>query len=332
MLSRILSQLIKERWFTMSVCKYDWKYEEVKDLLDLSFNDLIHQAHMVHKENWDHNSVQISTLLNIKDGGCPENCKYCVQSSFNNTGLKKQPLMDIEEIKQHAKQAKENGAERFCMGAAWRNLHDRDVDKVCDIISEVKKLGLEVCCTLGLLSEDQAKKLKIAGLDYYNHNIDTSREHYPNIITTRTYEDRLQTIEYVQKANLKVCCGVIIGMGESERDIIEMLRTLSSFNPHPESLPINILIPVEGTPLEHSDKVDVIDFIKIIAVARIMMPSARVRLSAGRITLSKEAQALCFYVGANSIHFGSKLLILQNQEMKEDLALFKKLKINQTGI
>ncbi len=311
----------------MSEIRFDWKLDEVLSLFNMKFNDLIFKAHGIHRENFDPNAVQLSTLLSIKTGGCPENCSYCPQSAHHSTGLEKQALMEIDEIKKAALEAKNMGASRFCMGAAWRNLHDRDLDKICEMIKEVKSLGLETCVTLGMIKDEQAKAMKEAGLDFYNHNIDTSEEYYDKIITTRKYQDRLDTIESVQKNDINVCCGGIVGMGESLDDRAKMLITLANFTPHPKSVPINNLVKIEGTPLAKEKDLDPFDFIKTIAVARIMMPKSFVRLSAGRSKMNEQVQSLCFFSGANSIFFGDKLLTTENPDENSDLVLMKKLGI-----
>jgi biotin synthase len=309
--------------------RYDWKLDEVLELFNLKFNDLIFKAHVIHRENFNPNHVQLSTLLSIKTGGCPENCSYCPQSAHHQTGLEKSDLMELEEIMENAKKAKNLGASRFCMGAAWRNLHDKNIDKICEIIKGVKSLGLEVCMTLGMLRPDQAEKLQAAGLDFYNHNIDTSEEFYDKIITTRKYEDRINTIKAVQESGMSTCAGGIVGMGESVEDRAKMLITLSSFTPHPQSVPINHLVKVDGTPLASSScNIDHFDFIKTIAVARIIMPKSFVRLSAGRSSMNEQTQALCFFAGANSIFFGDKLLTTENPDQDSDIQLMKKLGIS----
>lgn len=307
--------------------KNDWQIDEVLKLFDLPFSDLIFSASSIHRLNHNPNSVQISTLLSIKTGSCPEDCKYCPQSAHYNTELKKEPFMEIKEVIKAATQAKEAGANRFCMGAAWRNLNDRDLEKVCSMVKEVKNLGLETCVTLGMINDHQSNKLKAAGLDYYNHNIDTSPEYYKEIISTRHFEDRLQTLENVRNAGINVCSGGIVGMGEKRIDRAEMLKTLANLPEHPASVPINMLVKVKGTPLENSDGIDDFEFIRTIAVARILMPKSFVRLSAGRSQMNDQTQALCFLAGANSIFYGEKLLTTQNPEGKKDLELFDKLGI-----
>jgi len=308
--------------------RHDWKVEEVLEIFSLPFNDLIFKAAEIHRQNHNPNAVQISTLLSIKTGSCPENCKYCPQSAHYNTGLQKESLMETSKILEAAKAAKEAGASRFCMGAAWRSLHDRDVEKICNIVDEVKKTGLETCMTLGMLTESQSKKLKEAGLDYYNHNIDSSPEFYSEIITTRNFEDRLNTLKNVREAGLNVCSGGIVGMGEKREDRAKMLIVLANLPKHPQSVPINMLVKVKGTPLEEVRELDQFDFIRTIAVARIMMPQSVVRLSAGREEMNEQTQALCFLAGANSIFYGEKLLTTSNPEMERDRKLFEKLGIS----
>lgn len=309
--------------------RHDWTSAEIQALFDLPFNDLVFQAQTTHRAHFDPNAVQVSTLLSIKTGSCPEDCKYCPQSAHYNTGLKKEPLMEVQRVITEAKKAKEAGASRFCMGAAWRNLNDRDMPAVASMIHEVKSMGLETCMTLGMLEQHQAVALKEAGLDYYNHNLDTSEDYYKEIITTRTYADRLQTLEHVRSAGMNVCCGGIVGMGESELDRVELLKTLANLPQHPESVPINQLVQVEGTPLTGAQATDPFDFIRMIAVARIIMPQSYVRLSAGREAMSDEMQAMCFLAGANSIFYGEKLLTTANPSENEDKALFARLGINQ---
>ncbi len=310
--------------------RHDFSVEEISKLFALPFNDLMFKAAEIHRQFHNPNAVQISTLLSIKTGSCPENCKYCPQSAHYNTGLEKESLMAIDKILEAAKAAKEAGASRFCMGAAWRNLHDRDVEKICHIVDEVKKTGLETCMTLGMLTDSQSKKLKEAGLDYYNHNIDTSPEFYSEIITTRSFEDRLNTLKNVREAGLNVCSGGIVGMGETREDRAKMLIVLANLPQHPQSVPINMLVRVAGTPLaeKQEQELDQFEFIRTIAVARIMMPKSAVRLSAGRENMNEQTQALCFLAGANSIFYGEKLLTTSNPEMERDQNLFKKLGIN----
>ncbi len=306
-----------------------WTLEQAKAIFNLPLSQIIYEAQTIHRTHFSPNKVQISTLLSIKTGSCPENCSYCPQSAHYQTGIKKEQLMALDEVLIAAKKAKEAGASRFCMGAAWRGPRDRDLEQVCTMISEVKKLGLETCVTLGLLKDEQALKLKEAGLDFYNHNIDTSEEFYNKIITTRTFQDRIDTLDRVRHAGLKVCCGGIIGMGEDNEDRIKMLVTLANLNEPPESVPINKLIRIPGTPLEGQKEVDPFDFVKTIATARILMPQSYIRLSAGREQMSDEVQALCFLAGANSIFYGEKLLTADNPIPEKDQLLFKRLGLEQ---
>lgn len=310
--------------------RYDWTVQEVLELLEKPFLELVYEAQQIHRRHFTPNEVQVSSLLSIKTGSCPEDCKYCPQSAHHSTGVEKERLLDLNVIMQRAKLALDSGATRFCMGAAWRDPKDSDIPYLQRIIKSVKALGLETCMTLGMLTESQAKALKEAGLDYYNHNIDTSPEYYGNIITTRTFQDRLDTLEIVRQAGIKICSGGIVGMGESLRDRASFLRSLATLNPHPESVPINLLVKVKGTPLADAEDVDPIDFIRMIAVARILMPTSYVRLSAGRKSLSAEAQALCFMAGANSIFYGCRLLTTPNAEMDSDEALMEKLGVKTT--
>ena len=307
--------------------RHDWSQAEAEALLALPFSDLIFRAQTVHRQNFDPNRVQMSTLLSIKTGGCPEDCKYCSQSSHHSTGLVAGKLMAIEEIVADAERAKEAGASRYCMGAAWRSPKDRDMPKIVEILHAVKALGLETCMTLGMLTPGQSRELAEAGLDYYNHNIDTSPEFYGEIITTRTFDDRLVTLANVRDAGMKVCCGGIIGMGEAASDRASMLRTLANLPVHPESVPINMLVQIEGTALNGTAQLDGLDFVRTIAAARIMMPRSYVRLSAGRESMSEELQALCYLAGANSIFYGEKLLTTPNREHNSDLALLTRLGI-----
>lgn len=307
--------------------RHNFTVEEVLNLFALPFNDLIFKATEIHRQFHNPNAVQISTLLSIKTGSCPENCKYCPQSAHYNTGLEKEALMEIPKILEAANAAKDAGASRFCMGAAWRNLHDRDVDQICKIVDEVKQTGLETCMTLGMLTDSQSQKLKEAGLDYYNHNIDSSPEFYSEIISTRNFKDRLNTLKNVREAGLNVCSGGIVGMGEKREDRAKMLLILANLPKQPESVPINMLVKVKGTPLEEEGDLDPFEFIRTIAIARIMMPKSAVRLSAGRENMSEQTQALCFLSGANSIFYGEKLLTTDNPEMERDQKLFKKLGI-----
>ena len=305
----------------------NYKLLDVLELFNLPFNDLIFRSATIHRKNNNPNQVQVSSLLSIKTGSCPEDCKYCPQSSHYNRGFKKEPFMDLEEVVKHAKKAKDSGASRFCMGAAWRNLNDRDLDKVCDMIKEVNKLGLESCVTLGMINGAQAEKLKDAGLDYYNHNIDSSEEFYKTIITTRKFEDRLNTLKNIEDAKINVCSGGIVGMGESREDRAKMLMILASLPNPPKSVPINMLVKTNNSPLSEAEDIDHFEFIKTIAVARILMPTSAVRLSAGRSEMNEQTQSLCFLAGANSIFYGEKLLTTENPEIKEDKDLFKKLGI-----
>ena len=302
-----------------------WTLEKATSLFYLPFNDLMYKAQTVHRDHFPSHKVQISTLLSIKTGSCPENCSYCPQSAHYATGVERAPLMVIDEVIEAATRAKKAGASRFCMGAAWRGPRNDDLNQVCHMVKEVKKLGLETCATLGLLKEDQAIKLKDAGLDFYNHNIDTSEDFYTHIITTRTFQDRMDTLDKVREAGLKVCCGGIIGMGETNEDRIKMLLILANLDVPPESVPINKLIRIPGTPLEGEKEVDSFDFIRTIALARLLMPTSYIRLSAGRETMSDDMQALCFLAGANSIFYGEKLLTAQNPMPEKDQHLFNRL-------
>lgn len=303
----------------------DWTKEEVLALFALPFNNLLFQAASIHRACFDPTQVQISTLLSIKTGGCAEDCAYCPQSAKHDTGVKADKLMAKDAVLAEAKKAKDAGASRFCMGAAWRSPKDRDIDNVAALISDVKALGLETCATLGMLTAEQAQKLKGAGLDYYNHNLDTSEAYYDKIITTRTYQERLDTLAHVRDAGMHVCCGGIVGMGEGITDRAELLLTLATMPKHPESVPINQLVPVAGTPLAGAAPVDPIEFVRTIAVARILMPHSYIRLSAGREVMSEEMQALCFFAGANSIFYGEKLLTTPNPDADRDHQLFAKL-------
>jgi biotin synthase len=302
-----------------------WTVEQVVDLLELPLNDLLFRAHTTHRANFNPNEVQLSTLLNIKSGGCPEDCAYCPQSVRYDTGVESEALLDRQAVQIAAQRAKDNGATRFCMGAAWRSPKDRDLDKVIDLIEVVKDLGMESCVTLGMLKSEQAKKLKHAGLDYYNHNLDTSPEFYGEIITTRTYADRLETLDYVRDAGINVCSGGIIGMGESTVDRAGLLANLANLPEPPQSVPINLLVKVDGTPLDDASNIDALEMVRMVAAARVMMPQSYVRLSAGREEMNEEAQALCFFAGANSIFYGEQLLTTPNPAADADRALFKKL-------
>ena len=307
--------------------RHDWQRKQVADLFALPFNDLLFKAQSVHRQFFDPNKVQVSTLCSIKTGACPEDCKYCPQSVRYDTGLEQQQLMQVNEVIDSAKAAKASGATRFCMGAAWRSPKDRDMTAVTAMVKGVKALGLETCMTLGMLSNEQAQSLAEAGLDYYNHNLDTSPEFYGDIITTRTYQDRLNTLANVRNAGMKVCCGGIVGMGEDESDRVGLLLQLANLPQHPESVPINLLVKVAGTPLAEIDDLDTFDFIRTIAVARIMMPKSHVRLSAGREQMNDELQALAFFAGANSLFYGEKLLTTGNPQADKDQQLFQRLDI-----
>jgi len=304
----------------------DWSREEVAELFALPFHDLLFLAHSTHRRRFDPNRVQISTLLSIKTGGCPEDCAYCPQSAHFDTAVEHEKLMPLEEVITAAKQAKANGATRFCMGAAYRNPKPRQLAAITEMVAAVHDLGMETCATLGMLEPDQAKQLKKAGLDYYNHNLDTSESFYPEVISTRSYQDRLDTLKTVRDAGLNVCCGGIIGMGETRSDWIDMLQTLATLPEHPGSVPINQLVQVAGTPLDDIPlDIDPLDFIRVIAVARILMPASHVRLSAGRNEMSDEMQALCYFAGANSIFYGEKLLTTGNPDTSQDLKLLGRL-------
>ncbi len=311
----------------MTEMKHDWTLDEVVKLYEQPFNDLLFQAHTVHRDNFDPNAVQMSTLLSIKTGGCPEDCAYCPQSVHYDTGVDAHPLLPVEDVVAAAKRAKEGGATRFCMGAAWRKPTNRQVDQVAELIEAVRDEGMDTCVTLGMLTEPQAQKLKSAGLDYYNHNLDTSPDLYNNIITTRTYEDRLETLQHVRDAGMNVCCGGIVGMGEDNRGRMGLLIELANLPEHPESVPINMLVQVEGTPMHGTEELDIFEFIRTVAVARILMPQSFVRLSAGRTDMTSEAQALCFFAGANSVFSGDKLLTTPNPEVDEDQLQLQKLGI-----
>jgi len=305
--------------------RHDWSRHEVRALFALPFPELMFRAQAIHRLHFDPTEVQISTLLSIKTGGCPEDCAYCPQSIHYDTGVKPEKLMSVDAVVAEARAARQAGASRFCMGAAWREPKDRDLDKVCEMVAGVKALGLESCATLGMLTGDQARRLKSAGLDYYNHNLDTSPDYYGAIITTRTYQDRLDTLAHVRDAGIHVCCGGIVGMGESAEDRVGMIATLANLPVHPESVPINMLVEVEGTPLAGGAKLDPLDFVRTIAVARVTMPKSVVRLSAGREDMSDETQALCFLAGANSIFYGPKLLTTPNPDRDHDMRLLDRL-------
>jgi biotin synthase len=311
-----------------AVVRHDWTLAEVVALFTAPFADLVFHAQRAHRCHHEPNTVQMSTLLSIKTGACPEDCAYCPQSVRYDTGIEREALMDLSTVREAAARARAAGATRFCMGAAYRSPKGKDLKLIVDMIRAVRALGLETCATLGMLSPEQASELADAGLDFYNHNLDTSREFYPQIISTRSYQDRLDTLAAVRAAGLKVCCGGIIGMGESLTDRAELLRTLANLAEHPESVPINQLVPVPGTPLEYSAPVDPFDFVRTIAVARLLMPQAQVRLSAGRGEMSDELQALCFLAGANSIFYGDKLLTTGNPDVERDQRLFARLGLN----
>ena len=306
----------------------NWTREEILDIYNKPVMDLIYEAASVHRAHNDASEVQVCTLLSVKTGGCPEDCAYCPQAARYHTDVKVHKLLEVNDVLQKAQQAKDNGSSRFCMGAAWREVRDnRDFDKVIDMVKGVNEMGMEVCCTLGMLTEEQAKKLKEAGLYAYNHNLDTSEEHYEEIISTRTYDNRLDTLTNVRKANISVCSGGIIGMGETVMDRVGMLHTLATLEEHPESVPVNALVPVPGTPLEDQPRVSVWDMVRMIATARIIMPKTQVRLSAGRVRMSVEEQALCFLAGANSIFAGDELLTTPNPEVNQDMEMFQTLNL-----
>ena len=309
--------------------KNDWHLDEINALFQMPFNDLLFMAHSIHREVFDPNQVQVSSLLNIKTGACPEDCSYCSQSSKYDTGLEREKLMEIDLVLQQAQEAKDKGATRFCMGAAWRNPTDKSLDKVIPMIQGVKAMGMETCVTLGMLTPTQADTLKEAGLDYYNHNIDTSKEHYGNVVSTRNFQDRLDTLDAVHTAGINVCSGGILGLGESQVDRASMLQSLSNLEAHPDSVPINLLVPIPGTPFESIAPPSESEFVRTIAVARILMPKAVVRLSAGRLDMGEGMQALCFFAGANSIFYGEQLLTTDNPTAGDDQVLFQRLGINR---
>ncbi len=304
-----------------------WKLTEIEDLYKLPFNDLIYKAQTIHRKNHDPNKIQVSTLMSIKTGGCPEDCKYCSQSIKYNTDVEIEKLLTVDEVLEKAKAAKNSGASRFCMGAAWRNLNDSNLEKIKEMVKAVKSLELETCLTLGMLKESQAQSLKDCGLDYYNHNLDSSEEYYSKVVSTRTYQDRLNTLSYVRDAGIKVCTGGILGLGEENIDRLKLIHVLSNFDEQPESVPMNKLVKIEGTPYSENKNVDNFDFIRIIAITRITMPKTFVRLSAGRDSMSDEMQALCFFAGANSIFYGDELLTTKNSSIMHDKGLLHKLKI-----
>jgi biotin synthase len=318
--------------FAGGAIRHDWRPEEAEALFALPFADLLYRAQTVHREHFDPNEIQISSLLSIKTGACAEDCAYCPQSARYDTGLPREDLMPVAEVLQAARTAKAQGASRFCMGAAWRSPKDRDIERVCEMIEGVRALGMETCVTLGMLTDSQTHRLKGAGLDYYNHNLDTSEDYYSEIITTRTYRDRLDTLERVREAGINVCCGGIVGMGESDGDRAGLLAQLANLPKHPESVPINMLVQVEGTPLAGTSRLDPLVFVRTIAVARIMMPESRVRLSAGRTDMSDEMQALCFLAGANSIFYGERLLTTENPVADSDRQLFRRLGLRMSGL
>nr|WP_315397296.1 biotin synthase BioB [uncultured Duganella sp.] len=308
-----------------------WPLEDVMALFDLPFNDLMFRAQQTHRLNFPDGDVELATLLSIKTGGCEEDCGYCPQAARYDTGVEAKKILDIDTVLDAARQAKDNGATRFCMGAAWRSPKERDMDKVEEMVREVKALGLETCATLGMLEESQAQRLKDAGLDYYNHNLDTAPEFYDNVISTREYQDRLDTLGRIREAGLKVCCGGIVGMGETRLQRAGLIAQLANLNPYPESVPVNHLVQVEGTPLYGMDPLDPFEFVRTIAVARITMPKARVRLSAGRRQMGEAVQSMCFLAGANSIFYGDKLLTTENPEAEDDRALLAKLGLKTRG-
>jgi biotin synthase len=315
-----------------AVIRHDWTREETLALFDLPFPELLHRASLVHRERFDPTEVQVSTLLSIKTGGCPEDCAYCPQSARYSTGLKAEKLMALDDVIAKAAAAKAAGATRFCMGAAWRSPKDKDVAEVAKMVGAVKAMGLETCATLGMLKPEQAASLKVAGLDYYNHNLDTAPEFYGDVIKTREYQDRLDTLEAVRTAGLKTCCGGIVGMGETREQRAGLLQTLANLPEHPGSVPINRLVQVEGTPLHGTALLDPFEFVRTIAVARLMMPASMVRLSAGRNEMNEELQALCFLAGANSIFYGEKLLTTGNPDVEADQALFARLGLRPMAV
>jgi biotin synthase len=313
--------------------RHDWTLAEINAIMNQPFNDLMFQAQTVHRMHFEPNEIQVSTLVNIKSGGCAEDCSYCSQSSRYDTGLEKQKMMAVQEVLDKAMQAKAKGATRLCMGAAWRNPNKKDFPIVLEMVKVVRDLGMETCMTLGMLDDEQVAQLKDAGLDYYNHNLDTSEAYYSKVITTRSFQNRLDTIDKVQKAGINVCSGGIIGMGEQHKDRAELLRTFANMSHHPDSVPINLLVPIEGTPMaEMRGKTDAFEFIRVIATARILMPKSYVRLSAGRTELNEQAQAWCFFAGANSLFYGDKLLTTENPEADSDLQLFAKLGLNMQKV
>jgi biotin synthase len=315
----------------LDTIRHDWTVAEVAALYERPLMDLLHEAQSVHRQHFDPNAVQVSTLLSIKTGGCPEDCAYCPQSVRYDTGVDREELLSTEEVISRARAARDAGATRFCMGAAYRSPKDRQLQAIAEIVREVRALGLETCATLGMLTAAQARTLRAAGLDYYNHNLDTSEAFYGEIITTHTYQDRLDTLEAVRAAGMNVCCGGIVGMGETRRDRVEFLQRLATLAQHPESVPINELVRVEGTPLAEAEELDSLEFVRTIAVARILMPRSHVRLSAGRAEMSDELQTLCFFAGANSIFYGEKLLTTGNPDTEHDRRLFARLGLRPEG-
>lgn len=312
--------------------RHDWALDEIEGLFDLPFNDLLFRAAAAHRAGFDPNRIQVSTLLSVKTGGCPEDCAYCPQSVHHDTGLERERLLGVEEVVAAARAARDAGATRFCMGAAWRSPTDRNLERMASLVEAVKALGLETCLTLGMLTAAQARRLKAAGLDYYNHNLDTSPEHYGRIVTTRRYAERLETLAHVREAGLRVCCGGILGMGESRRDRAALLQQLANLPVHPESVPINLLVQVEGTPLHGSAPLDPLELVRSIAVARLLMPRSVLRLSAGRASMSDELQALCFFAGANSMFYGERLLTTPNPEATSDRDLLERLGLRPEGL
>lgn len=309
-----------------------WSVDSIQSLLDTPLLELVHEAHTVHREHWPHNDIELATLLSVKTGGCPENCGYCPQSAEFDTGVKAQKLMTVDEVTAAARAARDAGATRFCMGAAWRAPKDRDIEKVGELIAAVKGLGMQTCATLGMLEPHQAAALRGAGLDYYNHNLDTAPEYYTDVVSTRQYQDRLDTLRAVREAGISVCCGGIVGMGEAPVHRAGLIAQLANLNPYPESVPINSLVRVPGTPLADSKPIDPFDFVRVIAVARITMPKARVRLSAGRQQLGDAVQALCFMAGANSIFYGDKLLVTGNPDVEADNRLLGRLGLQASRV
>jgi biotin synthase len=318
---------MESRMSEPAATRHDWTRQEVEALYARPFNDLLFESQSIHRRHFDPNRVQISTLLSVKTGACPEDCAYCPQSVHHNTGLERERLLPVEEVVEAAKAAREQGATRFCMGAAWRNPTDRNLERVIEMIQAVRDLGMETCVTLGMLREEQAKRLAEAGLDYYNHNLDSSPEYYEQVISTRSYADRQQTLKNVRDAGVNVCCGGIVGMGESQNDRAGLLVELANQEVHPGSVPINMLVQVPGTPLYGVERLDPLEFVRTIAIARIMMPQSYVRLSAGRNEMSDETQAMCFFAGANSIFYGEQLLTTENPETEHDQQLFARLGI-----